>query len=144
MVTDNQRRSRKQEARGAKVYGGRVNSGSGNTDGFKNDVRTKDLSIEFKTTKQKSYNLRLDALRVAEKEALLSFRDMLFGIDFETPKSTFRYVVLTEMDYLLMHDRAEDAESDLEQADQRIRDLELEVEELDDKLLEENGGGSYF
>lgn len=105
MTTDNQRRSRRQENRAAKVYGGKVTSGSGNTTGLKNDVNTVDLSIEFKTTKQKSYNLRLDGLRKAEKEALLNGREALFGIDFETGPRTFRYVVLSEYDYLQMREQ---------------------------------------
>lgn len=97
--------SQKQERRGAKVFGGKVNAGSGNTDGHKNDVRTEDLSIEFKTTGQKSYSLRLDALRNAEKEALLDGRSALFGLDFRTQSHVFRYVILPEWDYLDLLER---------------------------------------
>jgi hypothetical protein len=139
VVTDNQKRSRKQERRGAKVYGGKVNSGSGNTDGYKNDVRTPDLSIEFKTTKQKSYNLRLDALRNAEKEALLSGREVLFGVDFETASQLFRYVIMPEYNYLNLYDlleAAEGIENDLLEAERRIRELEDEVAELEEDTRE--------
>ena len=121
MVTDSQR----QERRGAKVYGGKVNSGSGNTDGFKNDVRTDDMSIEFKTTSNKSYSLRLDSLRTAEKEALRGGREsVLFGIDFRTPRQTFRYVVLTEEEYLWMQERLEEARADAA----NYRELYLEAD----------------
>lgn len=104
--------SQKQERRGARKYGGRVNSGSGNTDGFKNDVTTDDLSIEFKTTSHKSYNLRLDALRTAEKEAVRVGREALFGIDFRTPRQTYRYVVLTEDEYFWLLDHCHSGTDD--------------------------------
>jgi hypothetical protein len=101
MTTDSQ----KQERRGAKVYGGTVNAGSGNTSGHKNDVRTDDLSIEFKTTRQKGYYLRLDALRNAEKEALVDGRECIFGLDFVTSKEgTFRYVIMPEDWFLMLLD----------------------------------------
>jgi hypothetical protein len=118
MTTKNQRRSRKQEKRGARVYGGIRNSGSGNTTGHKNDVRSSTLSIEFKTTTNKSYGLKLAELQAAEDNALLDGRNALFGIDFEEQhlgkRKTFRYVVQTEYDFLEIKRRLEQAESEAE------------------------------
>lgn len=99
MTTDSQ----KQERKGAKDYGATVNSGSGNTTGHKNDVRqpydpvTPSLSVEFKTTKNKGFYLRLDTLRTMEKEALLDGREGILGLEFRTSKQgAFRYVIMPE------------------------------------------------
>lgn len=102
-MDEHQKRSHKQEARGAKVYSGQVNSGSGNGD-RKNDVRNDDLSIEFKSTVAKSYSLRLADLVLAYRQALIEGRDSLFGIDFHDVETnrTHRYVVQTEDQYLRM------------------------------------------
>ena len=107
--------SQKQERRGARVYGGVQNSGSGNTTGHKNDVRTPEYSIEFKTTRQKSYSLKLEDLRAAQKNALLSGREVLYAIDFQEQDQgrikTHRFVVLPEWDYLSLKERLADTES---------------------------------
>lgn len=100
-MTDHLQRSRKQEKRGAKVYGGTLNAGSGNG-ARKNDVRSDDLSIEFKTTAAKSYSLKLAELLLASRQALIEGRDALFAIDFAAGKLTHRYVVQTEHQYLAM------------------------------------------
>ena len=110
--------SQKQERRGAKVYKGTQNSGSGNTNGHKNDVRTPGYSIEFKTTRQKSYSLKLADLKTAAKNALLSGREVLFAIDFQEQTSsgridTHRYVVMPEWEFLDMTGRLDKAESDV-------------------------------
>lgn len=98
-MTDHLKRSRRQEKRGAKAYGGVVNSGSGNQH-RKNDVRRPGFDVEFKTTTRKSYSLKLEDLVSAARHATLEHRDILFGIDFAppagTPGSTFRYVVCEE------------------------------------------------
>lgn len=95
--------SQKQEKKWAKMVGGTVNAGSGNTTGHKNDVREPlpdisdsfySTSTELKTTRNKSYNLRLDDLRNAEKEAILDGREFLFGIQFITGPRAFDYVVM--------------------------------------------------
>lgn len=118
MTTEDQKRSKAQERRGARVYGGRQNSGSGNTDGHKNDVRTERESIEFKTTRQKSWSLKLEDLRTAEKNALLEGREALMGIDFlsQTPSGrlvTYRYVVMSEYDYLRLRREKQEADKDV-------------------------------
>jgi hypothetical protein len=97
--TQGQKDSAQQERRGAQVHGGVRNSGSGNTTGHKNDVITDTRSIEFKITRNKSYSLKLQDLITAHKEALLSGRDALFGIDFITPGRTYRYIVMEEYEY---------------------------------------------
>lgn len=88
--------SRKQEARGAKIFGGTVNSGSGNGWKRKNDVRTPDYSIEYKVTAKASYTLKAADLITAEKYALLDGRTMLFGIQL----GGRNWVLLTEEDFL--------------------------------------------
>jgi hypothetical protein len=95
--------SREQERRGARMHEGIVNSGSGNTTGHKNDVRTVSHSIEFKCTRNKSYSLKLSDLITARKEALLDGREALFGIDFITPGRTYRYIVMDEDEYFRLH-----------------------------------------
>ena len=96
-MNEHLKRSKKQEKRGAKLYGGSVNAGSGNKS-RKNDVRTDDWSIEFKTTNAASYSLRRADLELAERHAILEHRNALFGIDFAGRAGTSRYVVLTEGD----------------------------------------------
>jgi len=75
------KRSRKQEKRGAKEFDGYTNPRSGAGDWHKNDVRNEQLSIEFKTTSKKQYTLKESELLLAEKEALLSGRRMLFVVE---------------------------------------------------------------
>lgn len=107
-MTDHRiRRSRKQERDGARRYGGRVNSGSGNGEIFKSDVRTGDELIEFKTTEAKSYRLKFEDLATAWRNALLDDRRPVFGIEFtstELPQGPRRHVVLPEDDYLAMRE----------------------------------------
>jgi hypothetical protein len=113
-MNEHLRRSRKQEKRGAKVYGGTVNAGSGNK-GRKNDVRADEWSIEFKTTSAASYSLKRADLLLAERHAILEHRRALFGIDFADGKSgTSRYVVLTEDDLVTLLQRVSDLEDDIE------------------------------
>jgi hypothetical protein len=88
-------KSRRQEKTGAKRLGGTVNPGSGNGWMRKNDVRTPDLSIEYKYTEKKSFILRLADLLLAEKHALLDGRTMVFGISFADED----FVVMRESDF---------------------------------------------
>ena len=106
-MNEHQRRSRAQEDRATRVYGGTRKSGSGNGT-RKNDVWTDKLAIEFKTTTAKQYSLKLAELQLAERQALLVGRDMLFGIDYVDGRGvTHRYVVQTEADYLAMQEHAD-------------------------------------
>lgn len=96
------RRSRKQEKRVARSLGGTVNPGSGNG-ARKNDVWTDTESVELKSTRAKSYSLKLDELGAAWIHAVSDNRRMAFGIEFvirERGIIPTRYVVLTEDDYL--------------------------------------------
>lgn len=97
------RRSRKQERRGAEMFGGTMNAGSGNGS-RKGDVRTDDENIEFKTTIGKSYSLKHRDLEDAYRNALLIGRRALFGVEFSDGRTSDRYIVLTEADYLAMKD----------------------------------------
>lgn len=130
-MNEHLKRSRKQEKRGAELYGGSVNAGSGNR-GRKNDVRTDDWSIEFKTTKSASYSLKRAELQLAEQHAIREHRRCLFGIDFAgTNGSTSRYVVLGEHDLCELLQQVEDLRVALEEAEDRILDLRLELDFLD-------------
>ncbi len=111
--TRGQKDSLAQERRGARMYGGTRNSGSGNTNGFKNDVRADEYSIEFKTTRNKSYSLKLSDLITAFKEALRSGREALFAIDFITDGRTYRYVIMDEYNFFDLKDRLHKAEDDV-------------------------------
>lgn len=77
------KRSAQQERRGAERLGGRVVSGSGAGWVTKNDVKTDDLSVEYKYTDKKSYSLKYEDLLKAEKNALLdSGRSFAFIVGF--------------------------------------------------------------
>ncbi|TKK84661.1 hypothetical protein FDA94_29035 [Herbidospora galbida] len=96
--------SRRQEKRGAKLFGGTVNAGSGNQWRRKNDVRSKKFSIEYKTTGAKSYRITKDELLQAEKHALLDGRTMLFGIEI----GGRNWILLAEEDFIAELDLEED------------------------------------
>lgn len=75
--------SRKQEKDAAKRFGGRVNSGSGNGEKFKADVRTDDELMELKTTSRASYSLKAAELSTIWQQATLDDREPIFGIEFQ-------------------------------------------------------------
>lgn len=77
------RDSRRQEKRVARDLGGRVTPGSGNQWFVKNDVIAPGWSVECKTTQAKSYPLRLDVLRTAEKNAMLENRAMALVVEIQ-------------------------------------------------------------
>lgn len=86
------KKSRQQEQRGAKSLGGRVTSGSGNGWITKNDVKTEDVSVEYKHTDKKSYSLKHDDLKKAALNALMdSGREFAFIVGF----SGDEYVVIS-------------------------------------------------
>jgi hypothetical protein len=70
-VQRRQRRSRRQEEAGAAQFGGRRVPGSGSGWVTKNDVKTDDLSIEYKYTDKKSFSLVAADLEKAERQALI-------------------------------------------------------------------------
>lgn len=106
---DHMRKSQRQEARGAKMLGGRITPGSGNGLYFKNDVRTEDLSVEYKRTDKKQFSLKIDELLKAERQALLDNRDMLFGIDLGKRD----WLLLPAEDYVALRNRVHKLERQL-------------------------------
>jgi hypothetical protein len=87
-----------------------VNAGSGNGDVRKNDVRTPEFSIEYKTTGKKQYPLKEDELILAEKYALLDDREMLFGIQMASGRN---WITMSEEAFLTMYAKAyPDADSE--------------------------------
>lgn len=95
-LNEHQKRSRRQERDTAADLGGRTTPGSGNTVLHGNDVFTKTLSVECKTTLAKGYRLTLDTLRGAEKKAALDGREMAMQIEIQG----HRYAVVN-WDYFL-------------------------------------------
>jgi hypothetical protein len=75
------KRSQRQEKGLAKKYDGKVSPGSGNGWIHKNDVRNDEFSFEAKTTEKRQYPLKVDELVLAERNALLSGREMVFVIE---------------------------------------------------------------
>jgi hypothetical protein len=135
-MNEHLRRSRKQEKRGAKLFGGTVNAGSGNK-GRKNDVQTEEWSIEFKTTTAKSYSLKRDELLLAERNALLAHRKALFGIDFAGgDNGTHRYIVVGEDDVLSLLQLHADLQAELDEALDRIYDLKRDNEYLQSEYVD--------
>ncbi|MBD0734093.1 hypothetical protein [Streptomyces sp. CBMA29] len=63
--------------------GGRVTPGSGNQWHTKNDVIAPGWSVECKTTGAKSFSLKADDLRTAERNALIDGREVLFVVDMQ-------------------------------------------------------------
>lgn len=103
-MDDRIKASRRQEKDTARSLGGQVNSGSGNGEKFKADVRTKDELLELKTTSAKSYSLKAADLQKLWQQALLDDRQPVFGVEFQNmpghaPKD---WVILPQDDYLAM------------------------------------------
>lgn len=97
-------RSREQEKDGAALYGGSRNVMSGAGWTRKNDVRTDDLSIEYKFTGKTQYVLKIRDLLEAEKHAVLDDRMAMFGLRFLYRGKSYDYVVLSQDDFLsLLH-----------------------------------------
>lgn len=92
MKTPDQRRSRAQEIRGAKEFGGTVNPGSGNGWLHKADVRTSDYLIEYKTTRFDSYRLNAKDLNRLEYQALADSLEPVLIVEI----SGQEYAVITK------------------------------------------------
>lgn len=74
-------RSRQQEARGARLHGGRVQPGSGNGATHKGDVKTEKSLIEYKRTDGKQLTIKLEWLEKVRRESLVIGRTQLFGFE---------------------------------------------------------------
>ena len=93
----NHRRSRLQESRAEKDYGGKRTPGSGNQWHTKGDVKTDRLLVECKTTVKKSYSLKLEDLVKHMAYGILENKIPVFEIEF-SPWKTF--IVLDKEDFL--------------------------------------------
>lgn len=94
------KRSRLQERRGAKEYGGTVNAGSGNGWIRKADVRTDSELFEFKTTTKSSFPLKSTDLQKFWTQGLIDNRFPVFEVEFANDGVTC--VVLEKADYLML------------------------------------------
>lgn len=93
------KKSQKQEKKLAKVLKGKLTLNSGAL--FqKNDVLTKNFSIEAKTTKYNSYSLKLKDIKLVEKYALRQKKFPLFVIDF-LDKETYGVISLGDLLYIM-------------------------------------------
>lgn len=90
------RRSRKQEKRDARDYGGRVQAGSGCGTFKKGDVRTDDLLIENKRTDKQQMTLKAEWLDKIRNEALTEGRIPVVGIEIDGRE----WVLLPKDDYI--------------------------------------------
>lgn len=80
---NNQKKSKLQEARAAKDYGGSITPGSGNQWHSKGDVITPEFLIECKTTQYTSYNLTSYTWRKIREEAVLINRTPAMEIEVD-------------------------------------------------------------
>lgn len=96
MKSEGQRRSRRQEERTAKGFGGRRQPGSGNSWSRKGDVSTPILLIENKWTGNNSLTLKAVDLEKITSEATAEGRVPAFVIELRGRE----YVLLTKDDVL--------------------------------------------
>jgi hypothetical protein len=87
-------RSIKQEDRLAKATGGKRNKGSGCYFFRPGDVVSGEFLIEGKTTKAKSYSLKLTELRKISNEAFRKNKTPAFAVSFETGDRTEDWVCI--------------------------------------------------
>lgn len=101
MKSEGQVQSQKHEKRLAKAVGGTTNAASGALWNRKGDVRTANFLVEHKYTSKKSFTLKSSELKKIVMEAILDNRMPAFGIHMDGED----YIVLTESDFLELHDR---------------------------------------
>lgn len=97
---DNHRRSKLQESRAAKDYGGNRTPGSGNRWFQKGDVKTDAYLIECKTTTKASYSLKSGDIKLHWVHALMENKIPVFEIEFSEYGATC--VVLDKNDFLAL------------------------------------------
>lgn len=110
----NKKRSKDQEKRAAKRYGGRPQAGSGALDHAKGDVRDKGISRgECKFTQAKSYSLKLDTLLKIESEAVGEEVPYL-ELEFQGTSPSRRFVILPDwaFQHLLAERKTNDGHKD--------------------------------
>lgn len=100
MLRDNiHRRSRLQENKAAKSYGGMRTPGSGNQWFAKADIKTPDWLIECKSTTRASYGLKAETFLTLKRQSLIENKLPL--LEIELPGITC--VVLDKEDFLILN-----------------------------------------
>ena len=97
-MSEQLKRSQKQESRIAKMTGGSKNAGSGNGWKRKHDVRSDEFLWEMKRTDKKQITIKLSDLESVRSVAWQEGRTPVFHIEI----GTRRYVLLEEGDFLEM------------------------------------------
>jgi len=98
--TDHHRRSKLQERKAAKDYGGTVTPGSGNGWMKKADIHSGKFLVECKTTTKQSYSIKLADLLKLYYQSVIENKYPVFEIDFDGSQ----YVVLDKSDFIgMMH-----------------------------------------
>ena len=95
---NHQRRSRLQEKRAARDYGGVTQPGSGNGWANKADVITNQYLIECKTTTKESYSIKFADLSKLAFQAMVENKDPVFEIESAGYKQSF--VVIPKDDFI--------------------------------------------
>lgn len=104
MLKDNiHKRSRLQEKRAAKDYGGKVTPGSGNQWMHKADVHTNDYIVECKSTVKKSYSIKEADFTKLYYQAIIENKIPLFEIEFSETGRTL--VLMDKNDFIPMKER---------------------------------------
>jgi hypothetical protein len=97
---NHQRRSKLQEKRAARDYGGSVTPGSGNQWHSKADVHSDKLLIECKTTTKKSYAVKPEDFKKLYFQALVENKIPVLEIEFDD----MTLVILDKNDFLANKD----------------------------------------
>ena len=85
---------RKAEEKVAKLEDGRTTPATGAMWFAKGDVKSATLLVQVKSTRKKSYSLKLTDLDAIEKQAAAADLDPALVIEFDTPQGKRRYEVL--------------------------------------------------
>ena len=97
--SESQNRSRDQEKRAAKNYGGKRQAGSGSSWRAKGDVvKAGEFCCECKTTSAKSHSLKLETLLKLKKEAR-GMEAPLYEVEFSGVSPAQRFVVVPAEEY---------------------------------------------
>jgi len=102
LYPDHKRRSKIQEKRTARDFGGITTPGSGNQWHSKADVKTPTELIECKTTTKASFTLKASDLKKIQDQALIEDRVPVFQVDFEN--DGVKCVVLSIYDYMRLRE----------------------------------------
>jgi lysyl-tRNA synthetase class II len=102
-VLTSKKRSTDQEKRVAKVLFGRLQPRSGAGDFMKADLLTEDFLVECKTTKARSYSLKLeDLMKIFSHAIECGCRDPLFIVTFENAMKPTAYRKNSDSDWAVL------------------------------------------